>query len=358
METLIPAPGDVKKSRFSQLLGGGKRRIDLGGTSPKLSKYYDESSENFCCVPISNPETRCNEIYEYELSNEAIERANLGFELEELPSFIGIKGGAARQALEALLHSDRQLTRPRDVDLVVLEEAVSSGGYDPDDVEAIARELSMYFSPRDAMNGYNAERVKSVAKFMRQHDFTINQVLIYKNDSDDWKLLASTQAVLDTTEHIIRPTIFEHNTDRNYRIGNKLALKAVRLLSEMQVQGIDDASIRSVELPYGIYGDPRDAYFMQVLQLDKALEVSYRVAERYVRNLKRHGMMPYGCEEMETTELYHELINRTDFVSSEGALNTIRVEEERWPEFSSSIECLLRQVPEQFSRDYYDAKKW
>ena len=358
METLILAPGDVKKSRFSQLLGGGKRRIDLGGTSPKLSKYYDECPENFCCGPISNPETRCNEIYEYELSNEVIERANLGFNLGGLPSFMGIKGGAARQTLEALVHSDRQLPPPRDVDLVVLEEVVGSGGYDPDNVEAIARELSMYFSPRDAINGYDAERVKSVAEFMRQHDFTINQVLIYKNDSGAWKLLASTQAVLDTAEHIIRPTIFEHDISRNYRIGNKLALKAVRFLSEMQVQGIDDASIRSVKLPAGIYGDPRDDYFMQVLQLDKALEVDYRVAERYVCNLKRHGMMPYGCEEMETAELYHELIDRTDFVSSEGALNSIRVEEERCPEISGSVERLLRQVPERFSRDYYDAKKW
>lgn len=358
METLIPIPRDAKKPRFSQLLGGGKRRIDLGGTSARLNEYCDEFSENFCCGPTSNPETRCNEIYEYELSNEVIERANLGFNLGELPLFMGIKGGTARQTLEALTHGDRQLTQPRDVDLVVLEEAVSSGGYDPDDVEAIASELSMYFSPRDAMNGYDAERVESVAEFMRQHDFTINQVLIYKNNSGGWKLLASTQAVLDTAEHIIRPTIFEHDISRNYRIGNKLALKAVRLLSEMQVQGIDDASIRSVELPDGIYGDPRDAYFMQVLQLDKALEVDYRVAERYVYNLRCYGMMPYGCEEMETTELYHELINRTDFVSSEGALNTIRVEEERWPEFSSSIERLLRQVPEQFSRDYCDAKKW
>ena len=358
MEILTPTPGDIKKAQFSQLLGGGKRRMDLGGTSPKLNEYSDECSENLCYRPISNPETRCNEIYEYGLSNEVIERANLGFDLEELPSFIGIKGGAARQTLEALVHSERQPTRPRDVDLVVLEGVVSSDAYDPDDIEAIASELSMYFSPRDAMNGYDAERVESVAEFMRQHDFTINQVLIYKNDSSAWKLLASTQAVLDTARHIIRPTIFEHDISRNYRIGNKLALKAVRLLSEMQVQGIDDASIRSVELPAGIYGDPRDDYFMQVLQLDKALEVDYRVAERYVYNLRCYGMMPYGCEEMETTELYHELINRTDFVSSEGALNTIRVEEERWPEFSSSIERLLRQVPKQFSRDYYDAKKW
>ena len=41
------------------------------------------------------------------LPADAIERANLGFDLDELPSFIGVKGGAARQVLESLVHSDR-----------------------------------------------------------------------------------------------------------------------------------------------------------------------------------------------------------------------------------------------------------
>lgn len=68
MEILTLTPGDIKKAQFSQLPGGGKRRTELEGTSPKLNEYYDEFSENFCCGPTSNPEARCNEIYEYGLS--------------------------------------------------------------------------------------------------------------------------------------------------------------------------------------------------------------------------------------------------------------------------------------------------
>lgn len=286
----------------------------------------------------------------------------MGFDLDELPSFIGVKGGAARQVLESLVHSDRQLPPPRDVDLVILEEVIASGDYDPDEIRAVASDLSMRFSPRDAMNGYGAESVQSTAEFMRRHDFTINQVLIHKNNGA-WRLLASTQAVLDTAEHIIRPTVFEHDIDYGYRIGNKLALKAVRLLSDMQVQGIDYATIKSVQLPDDIYGDPRGDYFMQALQLDKALEVSDELAERYVENLKFYGMIPYGCEDMSAIEMYYYLVNETDFVPSDGVLESLRIERENRlklggaAKFDDVVERLLRQVPERFSRDYYDAKK-
>lgn len=241
MEKLRPTPSDIEtkihQPRALQVLDSGERRVDLGGVSCRL-KDHD-------CEQPGNPEARCNEIYEYELPADTIERANLGFDLDELPAFMGVKGGAARQVLEALVHSDRQLPPPRDVDLVVLEEAIASGDYDPGEVQAAASDFSARFSPRDTMHGYGAEYVQSTAEFMRQHDFTINQVLIRKN-GNNWKLLASTQAVLDTAEHIIRPTVFEHDPDHSYRIGNKLALKAVRLLSDMQVQGIDEASIRGV----------------------------------------------------------------------------------------------------------------
>lgn len=219
----------------------------------------------------------------------------------------------------------------------------------------------MRFSPRDTMNGYGAESVQSTAEFMGQHDFTINQVLIRK-DNDAWRLLASTQAVLDTAEHVIRPTVFEHDPDYDYRIGNKLALKAVRLLSDMQVQGIDDVSIKSVQLPDDIYGDPRDDYFMQTLQLDKALEVSDKLAKRYVENLRLYGMLPYDCEDMSAAELYYELVNRTNFVPSDGnASEVFRIEKESHMKLGGAakyaVERLLQQAPEQFSRDYYDTKK-
>ena len=354
MEKLSPTPSDIEAEMYQpralQVLDSGERCVEFGGITCQL-KYYD-------CEQPGNPEARCNEIYEYELPADAIERANLGFDLDELPPFIGVKGGAARQVLESLVHSDRQLPPPRDVDLVILEEVIASGDYDPDEIRAVASDLSMRFSPRDAMNGYGAEYVQSTAEFMRRHDFTINQVLIHKNNGA-WRLLASTQAVLDTAEHIIRPTVFEHDIDYGYRIGNKLALKAVRLLSDMQVQGIDYATIKSVQLPDDIYGDPRDDYFMQALQLDKALEVSDELAERYVENLKFYGMIPYGCEDMSAIEMYYYLVNETNFVPSDGVLESLRIERENGgaAKFDDVVERLLRQVPERFSRDYYDAKK-
>jgi len=355
VEKVSPNPSDIEakmyQPRVLQMLDSGEHYADLGGASLQL-KDCD-------CEQLGNPEARCNEIYEYELPADAIERANLGFDLDELPSFIGVKGGAARQVLEALVHNDRQLPPPRDVDLVILEEVVASGDYDPDEIRAVASDLSMRFSPRDAMNGYGAEPVQSTAEFMRQHDFTINQVLIRK-DNGTWRLLASTQAVLDTAEHIIRPTVFEHNPDHGYRIGNKLALKAVRLLSDMQVQGIDNASIKSVQLSDDTYGDPRDDYFMQTLQLDKALEVSDELAKRYVENLRSYRMLPYGCEDMSAVELYYELVNRTNFVPSDGNASGVFLTEREnrgAVKFDDVVEGLLRQVPERFSRDYYDSKK-
>lgn len=214
MEKLSPTPSDIEAKMYQpralQVLDSGERRVEFEGISCQL-KYYD-------CEQPGNPEARCNEIYEYKLPADAIKRANLGFDLDKLPPFIGVKGGAARQVLESLVHSDRQLPPPRDVDLVILEEVIANGDYDPDEIRAVASDLSMRFSPRDAMNGYGAESVQSTAEFMRRHDFTINQVLIHKNNGA-WRLLASTQAVLDTAEHIIRPTVFEHDIDYGYRIG-------------------------------------------------------------------------------------------------------------------------------------------
>ena len=155
MEKLSPTPSDIEAKMYQpralQVLDSGERRVEFGGISCQL-KYYD-------CEQPGNPEARCNEIYEYELPADAIERANLGFDLDELPSFVGVKGGAARQVLESLVHSDRQLPPPRDVDLVILEEVIASGDYDPYEIRAVASDLSMRFSPRDAMNGYGAEYV-------------------------------------------------------------------------------------------------------------------------------------------------------------------------------------------------------
>ena len=308
------------------------------------------------------PERDCNEVYSYRLPAEIIERANLGFDLDELPEYIGLKGGAARQVLEALVDDSRELTPPRDVDLVVLEEKLE--GSDSDDADGTIYDLSCRFSPRDTMHGYGAERIGSVNEHMEECDFTINQVLVCKGPNG-LELKATTQAVLDTAEHIIRPTVYEHN--EYHQLGNKLALKAVRLLSEMQVRGVDDARIEGVSLPHELYGDPTDDYFMQALQLDKALEsgVDTEVAERYAANLKSLDMMPYGIEydRGDAVSLYEALIEEANFNPSEDAYEFVRMNRERRlslggvARFGDEVEELMQQVPDRYASDYYDAKK-
>ena len=75
-------------------------------------------------------------------------------------------------------------------------------------------------------------------------------------------------------------------------------------------------------------------------------------------------MLPYDCEDMSAAELYYELVNRTNFVPSDGnASEVFRIEKESRMELGgaarlgNAVERLLQQVPEQFSRDYCDTKK-
>ena len=81
--------------------------------------------------------------------------------------------------LEALVDDSRELTPPRDVDLVVLEEKLEDNY--SDDVDGTIYDLSCRFSPRDTMHGYGAERIGSVNEHMEECDFTINQALICKD---------------------------------------------------------------------------------------------------------------------------------------------------------------------------------
>ena len=75
-------------------------------------------------------------------------------------------------------------------------------------------------------------------------------------------------------------------------------------------------------------------------------------------------MLPYGCEDMSAAELYYELVNRTNFVPSDGNASGVflterenRLELGSVAKFNDAVERVLQQVPEQFSRDYYDSKK-
>lgn len=84
-------------------------------------------------------------IWTYQLSDTVVSQASLGFSLDDLPRYMGIKGGAARQILDVLAHGDSEQTPPRDVDLVVLQEAVDRGGYSENQVAQTAGALLARF---------------------------------------------------------------------------------------------------------------------------------------------------------------------------------------------------------------------
>lgn len=74
-----------------------------------------------------------------------------------------------------------------------------------------------------------------------------------------------------------------------------------------------------------LYGDPCDDYFMQALQLDKALERGYDAALKYLFNLEELGMLPEGLEYSDdVATLYRELLQWVDFEPSAGVPEVLR----------------------------------
>ena len=158
---------------------------------------------------------------------------------------------------------------------------------------------------------------------MSQQDFTMNQLLACKENTDQWSLYTTRQAASDTANNIIRPTLYEFNEDREYQLSSKLVLKALRLLSQMEVDGLSDARICGIGLKdlSNFYRDPAYDYFMQLLQLDKALENGCDVAEQYMRNLREFDLCPYDSSlDVTVEELYEGLLQTVyDFDMSDGA---------------------------------------
>ena len=272
--------------------------------------------------------TERDDIHTFTLAQEVIERAQLGFSIYTLPHYIGIKGGAARPVLRSLMFPDEPQSSPRDIDFVVLQERVEEGGYDEEVIDETVYKLSMKYAPRDTMYGHYGEEVWDIESYMREHDFTLNQVLLTKDrQHKQWQLHATTQAVIDTADNIVRPTIAEYDKDQAWRLSGNLGLKALRLMAEFEDAGAPTA-LRSVRLPSGLYGEVGYEYFVQTLNLDKALQSGYSVATHYLENLRQHAMLPNDyAHYTDPAELFLQLLEETDFDPSEDALQTIADQE-------------------------------
>ncbi len=247
-------------------------------------------------------------IWRLPLSDSVIERANVGVKRGELPEGYALAGGAARNCLEALVHPDVTIPSPRDVDLAYWGK---SDGFDG----RVADELARRFSPRDFAYGHGVGVIGGLAEYMNNRDFTINQVL-----STGDAIYATTQAVRDMEQYRIRPTVFEHG--RDYPLGDKLALKAVRLLAEYRAGGVEEADIYGIDLRRR-HNDIRD--FWHALILDKALELGDDVAREYLRLLGTYDMHPApSLWRRQPLDVYKEVLRNTDFAPSAAVVEMLK----------------------------------
>jgi len=89
--------------------------------------------------------------------------------------------------------------------------------------------------------------------------------------------------------HIIRPTVYEHDGQRT--LSDKLAVKAVVLQADLITGGVEDASIRGVDLG-SLYSRGGAAQsFWLLLGLNKALELGQDVTRKTVQLLGRYNML-------------------------------------------------------------------
>ena len=237
-------------------------------------------------------------IFYFPMSDELVERANPGIKMSDLPDGYGVIGGSARNYLEALTHPEMDIPLPRDVDLVYCGE---SDDFDDD----LADELAKRFAPRDFENGHGVQLLENVEEYMLDRDFTINQVLVTSDG-----VYATDEAVKDMEDYCIRPTPYETEGS----LSDKLALKAIRLLAEYRVDGIQaSVEVEGLEENYDYIRS-----FWHALMLDKTLERGYDVASEYLRLLAEYNMRPFpNAEGYEPMVVYKALLEWTDFVPSD-----------------------------------------
>jgi len=200
------------------------------------------------------------------------------------PSPYGLKGGAAREALTAIL-SVRPIRVPRDLDII------RRGHFPIATDDAIARQ----YMPRDYMHGARVELVGDFARYLATRDITLNEVGILNE-----LLSSSLLAALDTVGYVIRPSHYRGGSiHRAPRLDGRTFLKMVRLFAEAEMHNE----------PAIMVGIPEEVSFSEfdlAIQLNKAFQRGEGVAERFVETLlllgaldASHTPLPKLLEELE-----------------------------------------------------------
>ena len=236
----------------------------------------------------------------------ARELADFQLDLELLPEWVGITGGAARAiALKVLFGEEATI---RDVDLIGVEEC------DPD--EDLYDEFSSEYMPDDYAYGYGL-KTESFEDYFSTRDFTINEVLVL-----DGQIYLTTQALEDLRTKTIRFSEFSMDDDGN--VSRKLYNKAILMACVFEEQFGEGEFDRSRVSPRE--GSP----FFLALALNKAFQYGPEVTVRFLESLDGESDMDVSIEY--ATELARWLSDETDFEfrGSDIADTINRIDHEIW----------------------------
>ena len=186
-----------------------------------------------------------------------------------LPAGYGVKGGAAREALAALLQRS-SARQPRDIDVV------RRGTHPVPEDEQVARR----FMPKDFEYGARVEIIRDMARYLSTRDLTINEAALIGGE-----LTASVLCVLDSLGKVVRPSRYRGGSlHRKPSLHGQSLLKMVRLYAEGTSAGEG----------WAIHGIPEEVSFSDfdlAVHLNKAFQRGRPVAERFLTTCEILGLI-------------------------------------------------------------------
>lgn len=193
----------------------------------------------------------------------------------ELPKGFFAIGGAARSV--ALASLGEEVTAPRDIDLVGIEEF--GAGHES--------EISDGINPPEEYDPESGS-INSLWHYFESRDFTINELLV-----NGKHIIGTPKAISDLQSKKIRPTQYESKAwesyaNREWGVKPKLVMKAVRLKEEFinmyeegSIEGIEDWQFEAENIPL----------FYIALHLDRAFESGDKVAQQFHLALLKAGVI-------------------------------------------------------------------
>ncbi|MCI5064330.1 hypothetical protein MRY87_01245 [bacterium] len=194
------------------------------------------------------------------------------------PTGYGYKGGAARRALECCLKRAAPPREARDLDLVRVTHTVDS----------VDEKIAKKFMPEDEKFGAGIEKIRDFESYLSSRDLTVNEVLYIGS-----RVICSYRALEDTVRKRLQPT--ECCQTQSARAQNLITAKILRLAAEYQNWGEKKCSWTLPTV------SERLSLFHFLVHLERALEISPRVADGYIRLVSEADLLPEELGEIATS---------------------------------------------------------